>query len=342
MNLQKVANDILWKAKENSPYILFAVGVVAMVGTVVEAIHATTKLEELVDERNNQLDKANEFFDSRVEDAKAESLDIVPIEDERKQAIRKVNGKFVWGCVKLYAPTAGLFFTAVGGFGGSVYILHGRYVGATATVTALTKAFDSYRDRVRAEENGEVKDYAYLHGLDLEERTVEEIDAETGKKKKRKELVAVGKPSGLYSYRFERYDPRNEIGSTEWESAGSVCSLPYILGVIQHRQNQLEIGKRVWLVDILEDLGFGQNVAQAGDRFAGWQPGDIILCGLEDVGDGVACPLPQDVTDYLYGSTPDVTLTFNPRPNMYAEVYGQHPVDSDEDDISDVEFVEVA
>lgn len=320
MQIQKLANSVLNKLEENSPYILFGIGVIAAIGAVAEAVHATTKLEAIVDDRNDKLEKVNKHFDEKVAEDEGNAQ---VIDQERIKEIKKINRSFTWSCVKLYAPTGLIFITSMASFGSSMYIIHNWYTGACATISTLSKAFESYRDRVREEENGDIKDYAYLHGLQLEEveETVE--DPETGKKKKVKKLQAVGTPSGLYSYRFERYDSQNDTGSIEWEPNGNTYSMPYILSVIDHRQKQLEIGKRVWLTDILEDLGFGQNVAQAGDRFAGWAPGDIILCGLEDIGG--ADILSKDVEDYLYGNSPDVTLTFNPRPNLYAEVYEDVP-----------------
>lgn len=309
MKFNEMVNTALFWGKKNSPYILFGVGVVTLVAAVVETARATTKLEPVVDDRQFAMDDTENFY------AEQEN----PDEKQKKADIREINRTFAIECVKIYAPAVALTGLSLACFGGSFAILNKRYTATAAALAITTEAFDRYRARVKAEENGEIKDYAYMHDLEIEEVT-DTIEDENGKKKKVKKLALKGTPTGLYSYRFEKYDPSTETGATQWDSS-SAYSLPYINGVIQHRQRQLEIGKYVWLSDILDDLGFGENVRHGEERVAGWAPGDLILCGLEEVGDSTNDPMTEDVMNFLYGGSNEVTLTFNPRPDLFSELY---------------------
>lgn len=310
MSFKSAMNKVGFVLKKNSPYILFGLGMVGFGCTVAEAIHATTKTNKILNDRDEALKNVEEYYDD-------------PESDEAKEEVREINRAARKDIAKTYVPTAILGASTLVCFGASFKIINDRYTGVTIALAATTEAFEKYRDRVREEENGDVKDYAYANGLDLEEVEETVIDEETGKKKKVKKMKAVGSPQGLYSYRFEQYDPSTETGATQWDNS-SMSTIPYIHGVIEHRQRQLELGRRVWLSDILDDLGFGQNCFSGVERYAGWAPGDIILCGLEEVGASTSDPLSDDVMNFLYGYSSDVTLIFNPRPNLYDEVYGKN------------------
>lgn len=303
--------------KKNSPYILFGLGVVGFGATVAAAIKATADASDIIDDMEDGIDNVREYYhiDPEVED---KDIDIEEAVDEIKEIKRTAHKEIA----KEYILTGVLGAGTLVCFGGSFSIINKRYAGAALTLAATTEVFDKYRERVREEENGAIKDYAYMNGLDIEEveETVE--DPETGKKKKVKKTVLKGEPKSLFAYRFEQYDIEHDTGSTQWQSS-SVFTLPYIHGVIQHRQRQLEIGKRVWLSDVLDDLGFGQNSLTGVERYAGWAPGDIILCGLEEIGDSTIDPMSEDALNYIYGNASDVTLIFNPRCNLYEEVYGK-------------------
>lgn len=329
MSLQTTTNSLVNWGKRNSPYILFGMGMISLCGAVAEAVHATTKLGYILDTRTAMLQDTEDYYKDALDDPDLD-LDVdtrKSLENNKAREIKKINNSAVLDICKLYAPTVAITALSIFSFGSSFSILNKRYLGVSAALTATTKTFEAYRDRVRAEENGEIKDFAYLHGLDLEESEKTIVDEETGKKKKVKQLEVKGTPTGQFTFRFEKYDPNKEIGFEQWQSVNTY-SWPIVSGIIAHRQRQLEIGKMVMLHDVLRDLGAGDNLFYEENSTAGWLPGDIILSGLEEGADIMS----GDATQYLYGDCPDVTLIFNCRPNVFAK---------DEDVKSPVEYKKI-
>lgn len=308
MSFKTTMNKAGFWIRKNSPYILFGFGVIGFGATVTSAIVATEKIRPTLNDRDKALDNVEEFYKDD------------PESDKKKEEIKAINKAAAKDVVKAYVPTAALGVGTIVCFAGSFSIINKRYTGTAIALASLTEAYDAYRERVREEEGGELKDYAYANGLELEEveETVE--DEETGKKKKVKKTILKGVPTGLYAYRYEQYDSANETGAETWDSS-SVFTRQYINGVMQKRQRELEHGKYVWLSDILDDFGFGEGVRDGSERIAGWAPGDLILCGLEEIGESTVDPISDEVMEYLYGNGNEVTLIFNPRSNLYGELY---------------------
>lgn len=297
-----------------SPYIFYGIGVVSVVGTIATAIHATMKLEPILDDHNEAIEEIKAIDISEVED-KDEALAIAK---SQESSIRKQFAKTTGRIALLYAPTALFAGLAIGSFTASVGIFRKRYVGALGALEATSLAFDRYRAHVR-EDYGEEVDNMYYYDLKKEQITEEETDPETGKKKKVKKDILVGEPNGQFTYRFERYQPNYDLGFTQWDETPSFSQV-YISGIIGTHQAKLDKGDKVWLLDILKDLGAGSAVLRPEDHFAGYLPGDIIDCGLffENA------RMFDDTMRYLRGESPDVTLRFNARPNIFTEAYGKN------------------
>lgn len=307
MNLQQRMNSIMFWGKKNSPYILFGVGVVSTIAAVVEAIHATSKMDTIIDDYEIDIQCLMEKFGENTE--------------EFVNAKRKRNTQLVLTTTKVYLPTVLLTGAGIFAFGGSFSIMNKRYTAVSAALATTTTAFNNYRERVMAEEDGYIKDYAYMNGLAIEEVEEKVTDPETGKTKKVKKKVLTGVPQkSLYSYRWEKYNANTKTGSTQWDSVSSYA-IPFIENVIAINQQRLDHGSKdyIWLVDLLTDLGFDEGVFDGSEKLAGWKRDDLITCGLEDIGESKI--LAQDTMDFLYGDSPDVTLIFNCRPNLFQEEF---------------------
>jgi hypothetical protein len=179
----KVGRQLLAVQKQ-SPTILFAAGIVSVVGTVVLASKATLKVESVLDEHNETLEKIKTV----------ETADYT--EDDRKQdtvvLYIQTAGKFC----KLYAPAVVTGIIGVACLTGSHYILTQRNAGLMAAYTALDKGFRAYRNRVR-EDLGEEKDREYRHGVQKGEYV--EVDEETGKEVSRTPVTRVAGEPSIYA-----------------------------------------------------------------------------------------------------------------------------------------------
>lgn len=188
--------------KKHSPEILMAAGLVGTVVSAVVACKATTKIDSIMEETKEKLDKIHECADNpdmteqyNEEDAKKDTV-IVYVHAGVKLA-------------KLYAPAIGLGLLSLGSILASNNILRKRYTALTAAYAILDRGYKEYRGRV-AERFGKDVDHQLRYNIKADE--VEEIVTdEKGKEKKVKKTIEVADPnaSGYMKY-FTRSNPNWE------------------------------------------------------------------------------------------------------------------------------------
>lgn len=297
-----------------SPYILFGVGVVSFGGCIYTTYKATTALDPILEEHKREKEQL-ELEKQEDQDYETDPDKLAELEKDVDKRMRHLYFH-TWGRIgRLYLPTMGLAALSLGSFGWSAGILNARYIAAAGLLTERTGQFDAYRERV-IERYGEDVDEELFYDVKKEKITVEETDPETGKTKKVKKEMYTGEPAGDFTYRWEKYDWETGRGSTQWDSS-SIYGLTYITQKIKQFQNQLDAGKPVHFDRLLDELGFEEAnrkgeknwlmMLSAKEHMAGWLPGDTILCGLEEEDKY------EGVYRFISGSTPDVTLRFNPR-----------------------------
>lgn len=139
-------------ARKQSPHILFAAGVVGVIGATVLACKATLKVGPVLDD-----------FKLDIEGVKAMENDA----NETRKGLAYVYIRDTTKIVRLYAPAIVVGTASIAALTGSHITLTKRNSALTATVVTLTETFNQYRDRVR-EEVGEEKERDIYHGVLLE------------------------------------------------------------------------------------------------------------------------------------------------------------------------------
>lgn len=162
---QKVARTSL-VASKNSPHYLFGAGLVGFVGTTVLACRATLKLEEVLNEAQNDLAIARSLEHEKYSEA------------DRQRDITLIRLRTATDIGKLYAPAVIAGIASIAALTKSHEILNERYAGMAAAYAALDKGFKEYRQRV-IEKHGEEEDRHFRYGTE----EVQILDEETGKKK---------------------------------------------------------------------------------------------------------------------------------------------------------------
>lgn len=151
----KFARQIL-TARQHSPKLMFAVGVTGMVGTVVLACRATLKTNDLLE----QHEKGSDYY---REAAGTETIS----HEEADRELKKLKRKLGLNIVKLYAPAVGVGLVSIGALTGSHIVLNKRNSVAMATVAALQKGYDEYRQRVRDEYGDDIDKKFAIGGEDI-------------------------------------------------------------------------------------------------------------------------------------------------------------------------------
>jgi hypothetical protein len=192
MNIDTIKNAVTSKAvrqalitQKHSPTILFGVGVVGVIATVVLASRATLNLDMTLQETQDNLEKAENLH----ERGHASYTDKDYQQDRAILHIRNVTK-----VAKLYAPALAVGVISIGCLTGSHLILTKRNFALTAAYAAVEKGFAEYRGRVR-DELGEDKEREFRYGSE----TVVESKVDDKGKTKAIEKKQIG-PHGASIY----------------------------------------------------------------------------------------------------------------------------------------------
>lgn len=275
---QKVGRQIL-KTSKHSPSILFGVGVVSMVGTVVTASRATLQLEDTLEEIEKKKATAKNLLGHNLENYTEESY---------KHDMVVLHSRGAMAVAKLYAPAIGLGVLSIVAFTSSHVILTKRNAALVAAYGALDKAFNEYRDRVEKKFGKEVENEIRY---DLQDEKVK--DEETGK------IKTVKQPNGtsIYARFFDEYCPN-------WSPEGEYNRI--FLQAAQNYANDLLLSRgHVFLNEIYDNLGMERSRAGA---VVGWV--------LSDDGDnfidfGIFDRNRDGARDFVNGREGSILLDFN-------------------------------
>ena len=287
MNIKRTIGKVKLGAKEHSPEILLALGIVSGIAAIVAACKATTKVEPIVDAHKDAVEKLH------VDPEDGETA-IVPA----KKDVARVYAATGLELAKTYAPAIALEVVSITSIMASYNILHARNVALTSAYAILDKAFRDYRGRVRAE-LGEQADRKYLTGA-KEEVITKKVTDENGKTKTVKETVLTG---GEISGYDKFFDECNDNWVRDPES-----NLWFIVRQQKWANDKFKAQGYLFLNDVYEMLGLEKTKA---GQVVGW-----IFDGKDDIGDnyidfGIEDGNSPACRRFINGFEPSVLLHFN-------------------------------
>lgn len=170
-----------FKLKKHSPEILVGAGIVGVVTSGVMACKATTKLDEILEEPKEKIEKIHELM---------ENPDMVPegkeyTEEDGKKDLTIMYTQSALKVAKLYAPAVAVGTISIAAILGGHHILRKRNFALAAAYATIDKGFKEYRGRV-IERFGEELDKELKYNLkakEIEETVVNEDGTETTVKK---------------------------------------------------------------------------------------------------------------------------------------------------------------
>lgn len=210
--LTKALGKAVMSTKSNSPHILFAAGVVSVVGGAVLACRATLKLDEALDDFKDEVHMA------KLHEAKRQELmhfDQPSAELVERRRVAYVYGKHTAKLVVLYAPGVGAIVLGIGLLTGSHVQLSKRNANLAAAYAAVSTAYQNYRERVKTE-LGEERERDIYYGV------TEQKNPET------KEIAKVvgAKPASPYFKEFNSQNP-NWVNDIEQNRNFILCQQQY-------------------------------------------------------------------------------------------------------------------
>lgn len=287
----KVAMTVL-KTQKHSPTLLFAAGVVGIVGTVVLASRATLKLEEVLTEANTTLE-AIETVDQHKDYSDQDRV-------KDKALVYVQTGIKI---AKLYGPAVLVGAASIGALTGSHQILTRRNAALTAAYAAIEKGFREYRDRVVAD-LGEDQDRKYRYGVEEKKITVVDDDG-----KKTRVAFDTATCTSPYGRLFHE-------GNVNWKPLPEYNYL-FLRGQENYLNDRLTARGFLFLSDVYDALGFEQTSAS---RVVGWLSkanggtDGFVDFGIFDSSDYLR------IHEYMVGQEGELFLDFNVDGTIYDKI----------------------
>ena len=281
------------RAKKYSPEILVVAGVIGTVASAVMACKATLKVNDILDETKETVEKIHEcenrtdLVEYTPEDAKKD-LTLVYVQTGLKLA-------------KLYAPSVILGALSITSILASNNILRKRNVALGAAYAAIDKSFKEYRGRV-IERFGETVDRELKYNIKSEKIEEKVTDPETGKDKKVKKNVEVSgyDLASPYARFFDE-------GCTGWEKDAET-NLFFLRAEQNFANDRLKSRGYLFLNEVYERLGI--PTTKAG-QIVGWIYDPENPTGDNYVDFGIYDAHREKARDFVNGYERVILLDFN-------------------------------
>ena len=281
------------KVKKYSPEILVVAGCIGVVGTVVSACKATTKLSAVLDEGKKNIDQLHDYVETH---GYSEEY----TEQDGKKDLAIVYTQTGLQLAKLYAPAVILGTLSITAILTSNNMLRKRNVALAAAYTAVNTSFKEYRGRV-VERFGKELDRELRYNIkekEVEETVVNEDGTETTVKK----TVQVADPNTIDDTAKIWYE-----GNPGW-SKDPEFNLMYLKKQQAYANDLLKSRGYLFLNEVYEILGFPRTAAgqQIGWIYDEKNPiGDnFVDFGIYDIHD-------EQKVNFVNGYERSIILEFN-------------------------------
>lgn len=291
-----------FKFKKHSPEILVGAGIVGVVGSAVMACKATTKLDEILAEPKEKIEKIHELM---------ENPDMVPegkeyTEEDGKKDLTIMYTQSAVKVVKLYAPAVILGTVSIVAILGGHHILRKRNLALAAAYATIDKGFKEYRGRV-IERFGEELDKELKYNIkakEIEETVVNEDGSENTVKK----TVNVADPNTTSDYaRF--FDD----GCNGW-TKDPEFNLMFLKDQQRYANDLLKTRGHLFLNEVYDMLGIPRSTAGA---VVGWVYDEKHPVGDNFVDFGIYDLYNEKKRDFVNGYERTILLDFNVDGEIY-------------------------
>lgn len=289
-----------FKLQKHSPEILVVAGVVGTVASAIMACKATTKLNSILEESKETIDKIHEV-------AADESMADKYTPEDAKKDLTITYVQTGIKLVKLYAPSIALGALSIGCILSSNNILRKRNVALAAAYATVDKSFKEYRGRV-IEKFGEAIDRELKYNI--KEQKVEETvtDPETGKEKKVKKIIQVSDIDG-----YSEYARFFDDGCKGWEKDAEM-NLMFLRAQQQYANDLLRARGRLFLNEVYRMLGIPETKA---GQVVGWVYDPENPMGDNYVDFGIYDINKPRNRDFVNGYERTILLDFNVDGNIW-------------------------
>lgn len=291
--LMKTYKKVELKAIKHSPEILAGVGVVGVVGSLVMACKATTKLSDILEESKEQLDKIKEVAADPAYEEKYS-------QDDAKKDTTITYVQTGVKVVKLYAPSVILCASSLGCLLASNNILKKRNAALSAAYMTVDKSFKEYRKRV-ADRFGEEVEKEIRYNIKAEEIT--KVDENGNEVTETVKVMDGTDDPNSYSDYARFFDE----SCAAWQNDAEY-NLTFLKAQQQYANDLLKAKGRLFLNEVYRMLGIDETKA---GQVVGWVYNPDNPTGDNFVDFGIYNMQRERVRAFVNGYEPNILLDFN-------------------------------
>ena len=291
--LMKTYKKVELKAIKHSPEILAGVGVVGVVGSLVLACKATTKLSDVLEESKEQLDKIKEVAADPAYEEKYS-------QDDAKKDTTITYVQTAMKVTKLYAPSVILCASSLGCLLASNNILKKRNAALSAAYMTVDKSFKEYRKRV-ADRFGEEVEKEIRYNIKAEEIT--KVDEDGNEVTETIKVMDGTDDPNSYSDYARFFDE----SCAAWQNDAEY-NLTFLKAQQQYANDLLKARGRLFLNEVYRMLGIDETKA---GQVVGWVYNPDNPTGDNFVDFGIYNMQRERVRAFVNGYEPNILLDFN-------------------------------
>ena len=291
--LMKTYKKAELKAIKHSPEILAGVGVVGVVGSLVMACKATTKLSDILEDSKEQLDKIKEVAADPAYEEKYS-------QDDAKKDTTITYVQTAMKVTKLYAPSVILCASSLGCLLASNNILKKRNAALSAAYMTVDKSFKEYRKRV-ADRFGEEVEKEIRYNIKAEEIT--KVDEDGNEVTETVKVMDGTDDPNSYSDYARFFDE----SCAAWQNDAEY-NLTFLKAQQQYANDLLKAKGRLFLNEVYRMLGIDETKA---GQVVGWVYNPDNPTGDNFVDFGIYNMQRERVRAFVNGYEPNILLDFN-------------------------------
>lgn len=169
----RLLSSTQYQVKKHSPEILMVAGIAGTIVGTVLACKATTKVSEIIEEKNKNVEDVHICLEDNTKEY---------TEEDSKKDLTIIYAQTGVKLFKLYAPAIGVMALSFASIIAGHKVLKKRNIAIAAAYAAIDKGFKQYRKNV-IEEFGEGVDQQMRFGLKAKEIKKKDKDGKTVKEK---------------------------------------------------------------------------------------------------------------------------------------------------------------
>jgi len=294
--LTRSFHRVCFKSKKYSPEILVGIGIVGVVGSTIMACKATTKLDDVLSEPKEKIDKIHDLMKNpdKIPEGKEYT------EDDGKKDLTIMYTQTAIKVLKLYAPSIALGTLSIAAILGGHHILRKRNIAIAAAYATIDKGFKEYRGRV-VEKFGEEIDKELRYNIkakEIEETVVNEDGSETT-------VTKTVNVANIDSY--SDYAKFFDDGCTGW-TKNPEYNLMFLKDQQRYANDLLQSKGHLFLNEVYDMLGIPRT--QAG-QIVGWIYDEKHPIGDNFVDFGIYNIYNEANRNFVNGIEKTILLDFN-------------------------------